>query len=350
MTPITPHKLSLLFPDMEAAQYESFKATIKEGGLREDIILLDGQILDGRHRYRACLDVGIKPTFENYNPAVHGISPAQFVIDRNLERRHLSASQKAAIALEALPHFEREALERKQQSQFKVVPKEEPGTPETGEAATDEPPQYTKDDGNAKTTVREHTRRNQPTGPVPAPLEGQSTKGKAVDLVAERFGTSPTMVKLAKRIKKDNPDLYQDVLAGRVTVTAAAATIDAAKSNEEKKAKKEKERQARNASLIILEEKYGPTSQVVTAARKGTILKDNEHLGTFSELPPEQGKLLLPLLAKGWTLPKAQQYMDGKLTTESTIDDLINSAIASKADEGVPFVRVFGAFTVTVTK
>jgi hypothetical protein len=335
---LEPHRLSLLFPDMEKPQYETFKETIKEHGLREDIILLDGQILDGRHRYRACLDVGIKPTFEQYNPAVHGASPAQFVLDRNLERRHLSASQKAAIAVEALPIFEQEAADRKTAAQFKVLPKE------------DETPQYTDEDGLPETTVKAHTRNKpQPEGPIPAPLEGKKG-GKAADLVAERFGTSATMVRLAKRLKKENEDLYQDVLAGRVTVTAAIATIDAAKSNEDKKAKKEKERQERHASLVVLENKYGPTSQVVTAARKGTILKDNAHLALFSELPPEQGKPILPLLAKGWTLPKAQQYLEGKLTTDSTIEDLINSAIASKADEGVPFVRVFGAFTVTVTQ
>ena len=46
---------------MTAEEYEGLKASIKERGQEVPILLLNGQNLDGRHRYRACLDLGIEP-------------------------------------------------------------------------------------------------------------------------------------------------------------------------------------------------------------------------------------------------------------------------------------------------
>jgi len=71
---------------------------IKKNGLREPIITYEGKILDGRNRYRACVEAGVKPMFREYDPAKDGDSPVSFVISLNLQRRHLSSSQRAMIA------------------------------------------------------------------------------------------------------------------------------------------------------------------------------------------------------------------------------------------------------------
>ena len=69
------HGLSLAFPEMDDVEYrELCEAIDQHGSLREDIVLLDGKVLDGRHRYRACIDLGIQPTFINYNPSIDGES------------------------------------------------------------------------------------------------------------------------------------------------------------------------------------------------------------------------------------------------------------------------------------
>ena len=44
--------------------------------------------------------VGVKPRTEEFNPKATKRSPSEFVLSRNLRRRHLSVGQKAAIALE----------------------------------------------------------------------------------------------------------------------------------------------------------------------------------------------------------------------------------------------------------
>ena len=74
----------------------SLVADIKANGLREPIVLRAGMILDGQNRHAACLAAGIKPTFTVYD----GDDALQFVISRNMNRRHLDASQRAIIAAE----------------------------------------------------------------------------------------------------------------------------------------------------------------------------------------------------------------------------------------------------------
>jgi N6-adenosine-specific RNA methylase IME4 len=91
------HSLADLFPTMEGAEFEQLKADIKANKLREPIWLLDGKILDGRNRYRACQILRIKPDTRKFDPKRHG-DPLAFIISMNLKRRHLDESQRAMIA------------------------------------------------------------------------------------------------------------------------------------------------------------------------------------------------------------------------------------------------------------
>lgn len=52
------------------------------------------QIIDGRNRYLACVEVGVDPVFRAYE----GSDPLRFVIDQNINRRHLGTAQRALIA------------------------------------------------------------------------------------------------------------------------------------------------------------------------------------------------------------------------------------------------------------
>jgi ParB-like chromosome segregation protein Spo0J len=89
------HPLADLFPLMEGEEFDALVADIKAHGLREPIVLLDGKILDGRNRYRACLAAGVEPTLENHFSAHHSTGEAlAFIISKNIHRRHLTAEQK----------------------------------------------------------------------------------------------------------------------------------------------------------------------------------------------------------------------------------------------------------------
>lgn len=103
-----PHELCLAFPDMPEIQYQRLVADIRANGLIHEITLYEDKILDGRHRYRACLDAGIEPTFTTY----HGADPVAFVTSENASRRHLTESQLAYAVSAMAPYEERKARER----------------------------------------------------------------------------------------------------------------------------------------------------------------------------------------------------------------------------------------------
>jgi N6-adenosine-specific RNA methylase IME4/ParB-like chromosome segregation protein Spo0J len=91
---ITDHPLAGLFPLIEGEEFARFKADIAERGLLHPVTTLDGMILDGRNRARACRELGVSVK----SIAYRGSDPAGFVIASNLHRRHLDESQRAMVA------------------------------------------------------------------------------------------------------------------------------------------------------------------------------------------------------------------------------------------------------------
>jgi ParB-like chromosome segregation protein Spo0J len=113
------HEAAGLIPAMTEEEYLALKADIAANGQLEPILLLDDQILDGRHRYRACMELGVEPIVE---PLVGDIdSPLAHVLSLNLHRRHLSESQRAMVAVAVKKLREPEAKER-QRRKPKSVP------------------------------------------------------------------------------------------------------------------------------------------------------------------------------------------------------------------------------------
>src|ERR1700687_813959 len=89
------HSLADTFPLMEGDDFKGLLADIKEHGQREPITLFENQILDGRNRHRACIQLRIKPKFKTLPKSE---DPMAFVISENVKRRHLKESQRAWVA------------------------------------------------------------------------------------------------------------------------------------------------------------------------------------------------------------------------------------------------------------
>jgi len=83
-----------LFPAMADAAFEELVVDIEANGQNEPVMLYEGHILDGFHRYRACQRLGIVPNFGIYQ----GEYPLAYVISANLRRRQLSDDQRADVA------------------------------------------------------------------------------------------------------------------------------------------------------------------------------------------------------------------------------------------------------------
>ena len=88
------HPLADIFPLIGGAEFESLAADILANGVLEPIVIYEGQILDGRNRYRAAMSVGVDCPKEEYT----GTDPAGYVVSLNIHRRHLTESQRAMSA------------------------------------------------------------------------------------------------------------------------------------------------------------------------------------------------------------------------------------------------------------
>lgn len=66
---------------------------IAQHGLIQPIVIYDGQVLDGWHRYSACVAAGVG---HKAVELAEDVDPVAYVLSLNMSRRHLSASQRAA--------------------------------------------------------------------------------------------------------------------------------------------------------------------------------------------------------------------------------------------------------------
>lgn len=116
------HAYAELFPPIEGLAFEEIREDIRQNGVRDPIVLLDGAILDGRNRAAVLVDLAQSgevlgpgwghrageplspellvppaPWFARYNPMSDG-DPLAWVLSKNLKRRHLDESQRAMVA------------------------------------------------------------------------------------------------------------------------------------------------------------------------------------------------------------------------------------------------------------
>lgn len=89
------HAACLLMPRMQVEEYTALCESIRQGyAPGHPILLCDGKILDGRHRYQACLDTGTEPIFVEWS----GGDPFLFVDREHAARRHwISQEQEGAV-------------------------------------------------------------------------------------------------------------------------------------------------------------------------------------------------------------------------------------------------------------
>lgn len=89
------HPAATLFPLIEGEAFRSLVEDIRTRGQEVPVVLdVDGRLLDGRNRARACQAIGIDVKETRYS----GDDPYGFVVSHNMHRRHLTESQRAMVA------------------------------------------------------------------------------------------------------------------------------------------------------------------------------------------------------------------------------------------------------------
>jgi hypothetical protein len=205
-TPAAPptgvHPAAELFPMLAGDELTRLANDIAQNGLLEPIVVYDGLLLDGRNRRRACEMAGVEPRFVEWRG--EGGSPVAFIAARNLHRRHLTESQRAAIAAQVKGMFEEEAAERQRARQFGTHRKS-PSVEVAGAKKTRE-------------------------SPVGADLHRPC---RSNEHAAGIFNVSARLVALASRvIKEGDPFLVNAIHTGQVTVCDAAAVLSLSKEEQ----------------------------------------------------------------------------------------------------------------------
>src|ERR1700740_2662556 len=84
------HPLAQKVPEMTLSEYRQLKESLKATGQTSPILTHKGEIIDGRHRLKACLELSFKPWIKEYD----GDKPiAQFILSTNI-RRNLTKLQR----------------------------------------------------------------------------------------------------------------------------------------------------------------------------------------------------------------------------------------------------------------
>ena len=107
------HELAQKIPEMTPADYRQLKESIQQSGQTISIIQKEGVIWDGRHRLKACFELGVEPKIEEYTGDK---TAAQYILSTNI-RRNLTKIQRqqmiADFAAVIYPELKAEMNERK---------------------------------------------------------------------------------------------------------------------------------------------------------------------------------------------------------------------------------------------
>ena len=196
-----------LVPLLSSEEYNSLKESIKENGLWLPILCNpEGVILDGHHRFRACIELKLKTKFA-IREFENKLLEKKFVIECNLKRRQLNDFQKAELGIPLL-EIEQEL---------------------------------------AKTRRIEHSKTKKP-------IEPQALKGQARDIVAQKIGVSGTTFERAKKIIEQAPEEIKKKLRSHDPNTSISKEYQnlVKAEKKEKRQEKIKELQVKLPEKVIL--------------------------------------------------------------------------------------------------
>lgn len=110
------HRYADFIPVADDKDQQALRASIGQIGLLDPIMLYQGAILDGRHRYKACVVLGVEPTFREFEGDDE--AALQFVLAKNIARRQLTTGQKLSLLEKLRPELGRLRAEAAQRNRW----------------------------------------------------------------------------------------------------------------------------------------------------------------------------------------------------------------------------------------
>ena len=254
------------FPEMSDDDFTNLKSSISKGFNETlgKIILFNNEVLDGWNRYRACLETETEPIFENFEGTEQ--DAFDLSINANQDRRHLTKSQLAAIAIDAEPLWKaiqdkvenerrrkiaearaRQEEEKRERERLEVERKMQAIRRENErikrEKELKEKLQLEADE-REKQRIRneeikiEQERENERVSELER-IEREKEEKETLQLIvksdihsnsvqtklATTFGTNRQYISEAKKLKATNPEAFESVKRGDKTITEVVKEI-----------------------------------------------------------------------------------------------------------------------------
>ena len=242
------HPIAKLIPEMDNDEYEALKADISGVGIINSIVIYEGMVLDGRHRYNISKELAIDIYARDFDESM---DPVEYVVSENVRRRHLSKSQQAMIAAAVMDYLVEDAKKRQVKS-GRFDGKTEMGEPKVKEdvqvpAKFPEPEQEEKE--NEYTCAKCNTIYYEKWSPCNGDLcpncdmEVKRSKHKereAREQAGKLFNVSGRTVGDAQTVTKDGTEEEkQSVTAGVKSVSSVAKEVRERKKAEPQPAAKQ---------------------------------------------------------------------------------------------------------------
>lgn len=187
------HEAAALFPLLPEAELKELADDIKAKGLIYPVVMCGKLVLDGRNRMLACEIAGVGVHFRDYTTYHSEHTPTEWVLAANSKRRQLTASQKGAIGAEATPLIAKEVEEMRR--------------------------------------LKISEARNGETRQKIAPSEKDARRATA--RAAKAVGSNRRYVADAAAIKEKSFEVFEQVKAGKKTISAAKKELGLEPPNQE---------------------------------------------------------------------------------------------------------------------
>ena len=193
------HPLTKYVPcmDFDGPEFAALLHDIEVSGQKEPIVLYEGKILDGRHRYEACRRLDRSPVFAPEQFKGTQAEALAYALSVKDKRGTITKSQKAVMAYRLLKDKKiSERVEKKRREKIAATLKE----------------------GKARRMWETNSRN--------LTAEEKGTRARAI--AADMLGINDRYVGYAAQLADKAPDLLEDVFEGKISLVEAVKSLEPA--------------------------------------------------------------------------------------------------------------------------